>query len=78
MLLSDVPIKAISLLKLLLLERIMAKPNQMVHNETVGTSWLFNGFILVAVGWMFLSMAFSGTGANLDGSAVKASMIVSE
>ena len=56
----------------------MAKPNQMVHTETVGTSWLFNGFILVAVGWMFLSMAFSGTGANLDGSAVKASMIVSE
>jgi len=75
---THVPIKATLLLLLLLLERLMAKSTQIVHNENVGTSWLFNGFILVAVGWMFLSMAFSGTSTNIDGGAAKASMIASE
>lgn|GEM_PF-2727748 len=56
----------------------MAKSTQVVHNETVGTSWLLNGFILFAVGWMCLSMVFSGTSANVDGGAAKASMIASE
>lgn len=56
----------------------MAKPQPHVHSENPGTSWLFNGFILLSIGWMFLSMAFSGQGPSLDGGTTQASLIITE
>jgi hypothetical protein len=56
----------------------MAKSQAHVHIENPETSWLFNGFILFSIGWMFLSMAFSGQGPNLDGGTTQASLIATE
>lgn len=60
------------------LERKMANTQPHVHSELPGTSWLFNGFILLSIGWMFLSMAFSGPGPSLDNGAAQASLILTE
>jgi len=56
----------------------MAKPQHATHTEIAGTSWLFNGFLILSIGWMFLSMAFSGAGPSLDGGATQASLIITE
>jgi hypothetical protein len=56
----------------------MANPQHAIHSELPGTSWLFNGFILLSIGWMFLSMAYSGAGPGLDNPAAQASLISTE
>ncbi len=56
----------------------MAKSNTVVHIEDPSTSWLFNGFIIFSIGWMFLSIAFSGSAPTIDGTGSQASIISTE
>jgi hypothetical protein len=56
----------------------MAKSNAVVHIEDPSTSWLFNGFIIFSIGWMFLSIAFSGSAPAIDGTGSQASIISTE
>lgn len=42
----------------------MARSLVVKHTETPGTSSLLNAFLLVAFGWLVLSMVFSGVSAS--------------
>lgn len=53
----------------------MAKPLAKTHVENPETSWLFNGFLIFSIGWMFLSMVFSGSPTGPEVPAQQASLI---
>ncbi len=52
----------------------MARSLTIQHTETPGTSRLFNGFLLLALGWLLAGMLFAGLNVS-DADAAEASPV---
>lgn len=53
----------------------MAKNTASVHNEIAGTSWLFNGFLLLSVAWLLGTMWASSANASAAQDAAYSTVI---
>ena len=42
----------------------MARSNVAIHTENTETSWLFNGFLVIAIGWLFVTATIGGATVN--------------
>ena len=56
----------------------MSKTSHAAHNEIVGTSWLLNGFLLLAVAWLMGTMWASSGTSTTGTTAQTASILILE
>jgi len=56
----------------------MARSNVVTHTEETETSWLFNGFLALAIGWLLLTATVGGASVNAANADVGTTTSFSE
>ena len=56
----------------------MARTTHIAHNENAETSWLFNGFLALSIGWLVLTALVGGVTVNAANADVGTPVIISE
>jgi hypothetical protein len=56
----------------------MARSNVALHTENTETSWLFNSFLILAIGWLLVTATVGGATVNPANADVGPQPTISE